>query len=317
MLEKLRPVLDYLDRHRDLVADEYSGYRLEKITGGRNNLIWRCTGEGDDLCVKFTVPGPRDRAGREFHALQLLERARVVAPRALGLDRDTYSTPLVVQSWVEGAVLNRVPTDDGEWAQLLDHIGRVHDIGPDPSSSAIRPALLDACTQAAGLQLLDREIASVPAASQPADLGRLRQRLERVTPPEWDPAAPRLARMDYKPDNFIRLSQGWISVDWENSGWTDPAFDLAQLMAHPEYLAVSQSRWDWLVAHYPGADKRFALRVRTYHRILLVFWVARLSRSLYEIPRGGDQRLVEPRPGWQAEAEEKRRVYIELAEDRL
>jgi hypothetical protein len=114
----------------------------------------------------------------------------------------------------------------------------------------------------------------------------------------------------------LRRSSGWASVDWENSGWGDPAFEIADLITHPAYEAVAQARWDWLIDAYVErtGDRTAALRARTYLTILLAWWVVRLARYLYEVPRGLDQRLVSHPPDWQAETERKYARYVARAE---
>lgn len=50
---------------------------------------------------------------------------------------------------------------------------------------------------------------------------------------------------------------------------------------------------------------------------MLVWWVARFARTLYEVPRGGDQRLAGRPASWQAAAEAGYRRYCELARAEL
>ncbi len=109
------------------------------------------------------------------------------------------------------------------------------------------------------------------------------------------------------------------SVDWEYSGWGDPAFELADMMTHPGYTEVVPVRWDWLIDAYTErmGDRTAALRVRTYSTIMLVWWVVRLARYLYEVPRGLDQRLVQPSAGWQTTTERNYAHYLALAEAQL
>jgi hypothetical protein len=117
--------------------------------------------------------------------------------------------------------------------------------------------------------------------------------------------------------NFIRRPGRWASVDWENAGWGDPAFDIADWMTHAAYLDVSPERWDWVVEEYSSLvdDVTVVQRIWTYYKILLVWWVARLARYLYEVPRGLDPRLVEWPQGWRADLEGKYERYLALALD--
>jgi hypothetical protein len=64
-------------------------------------------------------------------------------------------------------------------------------------------------------------------------------------------------------------------------------------MAHPAFLEVPASRWEWLVEQYEQivVDSTISTRIFHYHKILLIWWLARFTRYLYEIPRGFDQRL--------------------------
>jgi thiamine kinase-like enzyme len=125
-----------------------------------------------------------------------------------------------------------------------------------------------------------------------------------------------LCRVDPSPLNFIRRPDNWASVDWENSGWGDPAFDIAELITHPAYREVPAHRWDWVVRAYCDLTGRTGIagRVAVYRRVLLVWWAARLARYLYEVPRGGDQRLVERPDGWQADMQAKYAHYVQIAQ---
>jgi thiamine kinase-like enzyme len=105
-------------------------------------------------------------------------------------------------------------------------------------------------------------------------------------------------------------------VDWENSGWGDPAFEIANLITHPAYIKVPLSRWDWVIDAYCelARDDDIATRIRTHWKILLIWWVARTARYLYEIPRGLDKRLVSRPAGWQTDMRAKYKHYVSWAE---
>lgn len=105
-------------------------------------------------------------------------------------------------------------------------------------------------------------------------------------------------------------------MDWEYSGWGDPAFDVANLMTHVAFKDVPPARWNWFVDRCCGlmADATAAVRIRAYHEIMLVWWCARLARYLYEFPRGLDERLAAWPAGWQVDIEAKYEHYLGLAE---
>jgi len=64
-------------------------------------------------------------------------------------------------------------------------------------------------------------------------------------------------------------------------------------MTHLTFLEVNASRWEWLVEQSAQIveDSTISTRIFTYHKILLIWWLVRIIRYLYEIPRGFDQRL--------------------------
>jgi hypothetical protein len=54
-----------------------------------------------------------------------------------------------------------------------------------------------------------------------------------------------------------------------------------------------------------------------HYALMLVWWVARFARYLSDIPRGLDQRLVPPRPDWQAHGAAQYARYLAQAESVL
>ena len=97
MHAQLHPLLDTLAAQGD--AATTGGWNITPLAGGANNKPYRATGELGDIVVKFTRRDERDRAGREYAALRLLqERAPGLAPRPVLLDRERYARPVVVQS---------------------------------------------------------------------------------------------------------------------------------------------------------------------------------------------------------------------------
>jgi hypothetical protein len=309
------PLLDYLGTATAVAEGAWRDWRIRRVAGAGNNILFRATNVADDLAIKFTIRDARDRAGREYAALLALQRAGLmIAPQPLWLDRDRYAQPVVVQSWLEGAVLVAPPQGDHEWQRLLDHYLAIHTLTPT-SGSALPPAVLNMHSVADGLARIGDQLAYLPAPEQPADLHELIHNVEGARLPDW-PAPPlALCRVDPNTLNFVRRPDSWASVDWENSGWGDPAYEIADLITHPAYLGVPPERWEWLIESYCArcGDPSAATRVRVYWRLMLIWWVARLARTLYEVPRGGDQRLAVRPAGWLDDMRAKYQIYLALA----
>ena len=310
------PLLDHLGSSVAVADGEWREWRVTRVDGAGNNLLYRASSAAHDLAIKFTIRDQRDRAGREYAALLALQSAGLaIAPEPLWLDRDRYPQPVVVQSWLEGIVLAAPPAGDHEWRCLIEHYLAIHTLTQAHSSSALPPAVLNMVSVADGLDRIRQQLAYIPEPEQPADLHDLIRNVEAAPWPDWP--APRLAlcRNDPNTLNFVRRPNAWDSVDWENAGWGDPAFEIADLITHPAYAAVVSERWEWLIDAYCAQcdDSGAAIRIRVYQRLMLVWWVARLARTLYEVPRGGDQRLITRPSGWLADMRAKYEHYLALA----
>jgi aminoglycoside phosphotransferase (APT) family kinase protein len=156
----------------------------------------------------------------------------------------------------------------------------------------------------------------LPEEARPPALRALLRRPEATRFPAWQSAPITLCQLDNNTENYIRRPGVWASVDWEYSGWGDPAFDVANLVTHVSLMDVLQPRWDWFIDRTSDLVEQAdtAFRIQVYCEIMRVWWVARLARYLYELPRGRDQRLATWPAGWQADIEAKYNHYLALAE---
>ena len=313
----VRPLLDWLAHAGQHVDCQWGGWRITPVGGGWSNLLYRVTNSAHDLAIKFTLRDARDRAGREYAALCVLQEAGLaVAPEPILLDRTSYAQPVVVQTWLDGKVSATPPTSDADWRKLVQHFALIHSVTPDNTATRLPEAVLNANTVLEGRRIVQQQVARIPRGARPRSLRRLVRQFERSEFPDWSRAPVALCRVDNNTLNIIRRPGRWASVDWENAGWGDPAFDVVDWMTHAAYIGVSPERWDWVVDEYRGLvdDPTASHRIQVYHKILLVWWVARLARYLYEVPRGLDQRLVAWPDGWQHDMRTKYEHYLGLAE---
>jgi aminoglycoside phosphotransferase (APT) family kinase protein len=314
----IRPLLDYLGNGARPADGRWKDWHIAPVAGGQNNLLYRATYSLGDLSIKFTLRDERDRAGREYGALLALHQACLpIAPRPILLDRTSYPQPVVVQTWIEGQVSPAPPATEAEWTSLVQHLAAVHTIKPGRTDVRLLAAITNANSAEEGRQAVRQQAACLPLPAQPASLRRLMSRLEASQFPDWPDPPVALCRVDANILNFIRRPGCWASVDWESSGWGDPAFDIADLMAHAAYIDVPPSRWEWVTDLYCGLanDATASARIRVYYRVLVAWWVARLARYLYEIPKGLDERLVPWSDDWQADKlAAKYDHYLSLAE---
>jgi hypothetical protein len=313
----IRLLVDHLDQSRPRQAQAWRDWRIAPVVGGRNNLLYRARGPGGDLAIKFYRRDGRDRAGREYHALLVLRQAGLdIAPQPVLLDREGYGQPVGVQGWIEGQAGGCLPEEDGAWQALAEHLAHIHSVTPERTSIQLRRGTIHAASAGEARQRVYEQAAHLPAGAQPDSLRRLLERLQAATLPAWPRAPAALCRLDNNLANYVWRPAGWASVDWEYSGWNDPAFDVANLASHVAWMEVPAWRWVWFVEGYGRLvdDRTVARRAEVYRRIMLVWWAIRLARYLYELPRGQDQRLADWPEGWQAEIEAKYDHYVALAE---
>ncbi len=312
-----RPMLDYLSKSDSIPGEQWQGWQITPITGGANNLLYRAKSSEGDFAIKFCMRDQRDRAGREYDSLLALEQAnKAIAPHPVLLDRDRYPNPVVVQSWLEGEVNRTPPVTDADWGMLIGHFAAIHSVTPDQIDMNIRNAFLNAHSAENCREQVRDQVSRLPLDARPRSLQNFVEKLENTRFPEWERAPKTLLRTDPNIANFIRRPDFWASVDWENSGWGDPAFEIADLITHAAYWEVPQTRWDWVIDTYCTlvSDPNIHVRIQTYRKILLVWWLARFARYIYEVPLGLDNRLAKRDPNWQADMQSKYDHYLRLAE---
>jgi aminoglycoside phosphotransferase (APT) family kinase protein len=313
---RLRLLLDYLAVSTPASVADWQEWHITPIGGGANNRLFRATSEQADLAIKFTIRDARDRAGREYQALQALAASGLdIAPRAVLLDRDRYDLPVVVQTWLAGESISSPPATDADWQALLAHFVAAHTLTPTSVTCALPAAVLTMENAAAGRQRIAEQVVRLPLVEQPAALREIIGRLERARFPDWPTPPLALTRCDANISNFVRRPDAWASVDWEYSGWGDPALDITDLLTHPAYQPLPDARREWVIAHYSAMrdDATIALRIRVYTCLMLVWWVVRFARLRYETPRGLDNRLVNRPADWQATFEAHLADYARAA----
>ncbi len=312
MTNDLTDLLTHLDQ-----GSTAPGWHVRQITGGANGLVYHARNDYAEVTVKFCLDDARDRAGREYAALMALREADAgLAPRPLLLERRRYRQPVVVQSWLAGEVSTEPPETDKGWMDLLEHYAALARVRPEHTRMNLKPTVLNASSFEAAKALVRGQLRQLSESAYPEGLREVVLPLLAKTVPAWPKPPVALCRGDGNLTNFVRLLDGWKSLDWEYGGWGDPAFEMADLVTHPAYARVPQDRWPWVVARYAELtqDASAPERIRAYVLVLSVWWVVRFARYVYEVPRGLDPRLVAFPEGFLAEAERKYRKYVALAQ---
>jgi aminoglycoside phosphotransferase (APT) family kinase protein len=274
---------------------------VRRVTGGANNALYRVETDGHYYACKLCVADERRRAAREYGTLRLLHAAGLdVAPRPLWLDasRTIVPFPAVVYHWLIGEPISTSPTAQ-QLAALLESYHRIHTLrqrdyerfGDGQYLRDRLAQLVDGCAQALTIASVDPGRECVPLC------------LCRVD--------PNLANTVWGEDGRLR----W--VDWEYSGWGDPALDLAELRWHVALAELSESQQAWLRENYhrPAGDPAFEERLAMWDRILATRWPFLILRRLWGEHHGSDRvRLTQPACD-PAELRARLVRFIERAED--
>lgn len=299
---------------------QWQDWRIRPIDGGLNNRLFRATGPAVDAAVKFAIRDKRDRAGREWAALNLLaERSSTLAPQPLLLERERYPQQVIVQTWLDGESSDAAPADDAAWNALCQHLLAVHSLPFLPDHPAVRPSVLYVTSAAEALQAIHFQYSLLPPEEWPQPVQDLVVQALSIPWPDWPTPPLSFCRGDANIRNFIRRNSSWASVDWEYSGWGDPAFEIAEFLVHAAHSSWPRRQTRRLLDIYNVGSSESAIseRIAVYEPLMLVWWTLRLGRLLPEARAGRDKRLVAVSQTWLEERETLLTCYLQLAEAAL
>lgn len=293
-MHELSDLLEYISTNSFPTFATVGNWQFKKVLGGANNLLYKAEQEAKCFAVKFTIADTRNRAGREFNALQVLSQLEPkLAPEAVLLDNTSYVNPVVVQSWIDGKVLQKPPQTDSEWFRFLSHYTNFHSIDISKTDVDLQRSYLTASSVTEGIALVTKQVNYLPSEVISKELEQKVSNLKKLLIHSFKNPIT-LCRTDSNFRNFILQDTKLLSVDWENSGWGNPHFEIAELITHAAYLSVDTNRWDWIVNEYANmiASQTVKEAITIYSHIMLVFWLALFTRYIYELSQGNDKRLT-------------------------
>jgi aminoglycoside phosphotransferase (APT) family kinase protein len=331
-----------LARMQDDDCFRQDGQRVERVRMGMNNALYRVEDGEQVVAVKLCVNDERRRAQREYAALRLLWEAEAdIAPQPLALDesKTILPYPVVVYRWLPGEPLGVGSAGQRfsrrKLAALLELVQRVHSIQTPGDEPEGKMALPEAIFHRFERRLYLDELHSFLECYQPwlcvaIENGQsLSARLERIvmsceqalkaSPARIDrESVPlRLCHVDPNPDNLISGSDGRLRwVDWEYSGWGDPALDLADICWHQGFSFASPEQIAWMRRRYqpPPEDEGFAQRLRLWDALLAARWPLLVLRWLWSLDNGPDRERLSLPQAHPAELQRRMAALIERAE---
>ncbi|WP_245712585.1 phosphotransferase family protein [Micromonospora nigra] len=282
LLAELRRVRAGADDDLDAAL---SALDLRPLTGGMQNDLYLWTSpHGEDVVIKLYVKTDRQRVEREWAALTLL------APHQLG----TVPVPLWHDDAPPEPAIGMTRLHGQPLLEAADQLAALRALARTTAQLQAVPltGLLAKLPRIdTGEHYMVRLTQSWPEllAGQPNDpLTPAMQQLLAAWQRSGDadlvaaPAAPILSRGDANLLNWMTTDNGAACVDFEYAGFSNVAFDAADLIEHISGRAVSDGIWTQLLPDLgvTGANRRqFGANQRTCAlRWLAVLWKQRDRR---------------------------------------
>lgn len=303
----------YLEGASQDSSSKTGGWQVQRIHGGMNNALYRVERDGQVFACKLCVSDERRRAEREYAALDLLQQRRIdLAPLPVGIDLSCaiLPHPAVVYGWCDGQSLN---SDRNEELLpiLLNSLQILHACRPEPQDARrlrlpVQKAWFHWFEPAPYIQELAGFIEKyAPWLRRVSNEGQgLARRLERLVwissdrlaslpvALGWGAFPVCLCHVDPNSTNAILGADSRVRwVDWEYSGWGDPALDLAEYRWHIAYAGLSESQQAGFRLAYqvPVDDPGFADRLVFWDSLLAARWPLLLLRWLWSREHGPDR----------------------------
>lgn len=284
------------------------GVELTRVRGGGNNALFRVSADGENFAVKLCVQDARHRAEREYGALALFARLGFnLAPKPVLIDTNCalLPHPIVIYHWLDGEPLFG-SVNEAQLTALLALVRQTHSIHQaDIPEIYFRDAEyhhFDFAWYLDELQGLFSKygewLAERPEDAESYDrIRRLTKRcIQYVSNVNVNPERPKITlcfcHVDSNLANFIWNERGELHwIDWEYSGWGDPALELAEFESHLGADALTPTQRGWLRQKYclPEGDHSFDERITVWDHILFTRWALLVARALWSAYHGSDR----------------------------
>ena len=295
----LEAVAHHLEHNSE--SSQKNGWNIRPIPTGTNGLVFQAVSENleqADLAVKISKQDNlRKRSEREYAAtFALWKRGLDVCPYPIYLDQEPENLPgsVVISQWLSGNPLQNAPSEENtqQWRQILETLVQVHLFTRRDSMVTLRNAIFPIRHPIHLIEILQQRLQQLPEGkSGELTYTHIENVVHKVisnVPEYWQKQAiSGLILCDTNPNNMIDDTDKIRFVDWENSGWADPAFDIGDMLAQPAYFALSNSHREWIRETYAVliADTFAIGRIQIYEQLMNVFWLIVMSTRLVKPPQ--------------------------------
>ncbi|MEU3622482.1 hypothetical protein BS329_03980 [Amycolatopsis coloradensis] len=268
-----------------MLDDDLPGLRLRRLAGGHKNRTFAWDGPDGEICLKLYASGNRDRAIREYRALlHLADSGITAAPQPLWHDPNP-ELPAVATTMLPGQAVPELDEPVSALRSIVSVLSEVRRVPVGPFADTPRVgAAKDIVHRLMGTwsgQLDDH-------ADDPHTYDM------RLLLDAWSECGAAATLLDPAPRTFSRGDSNlsnWLwdgttvrVVGWEFAGYSEAAYDAADIIEHPSARAIDDARWISLLpdlrVHDEDSRRRFLAAQRTVAlRWLSVLWQRRIARA--------------------------------------
>ena len=271
-------------------------FRLEPITGGGNNRVFRVESGGAPVVLKvyFRHPDdPRDRLRADFgfSAFAWGVGARSL-PQPLASDRETG---MAVYEFVAGQKLAPGELTAADVEEAAAFVRSINEHRADPRASAL-PQASEACFSIADhLACVSRRLDRLRGIDVGSPIGRDAETIvDRRMRPAWERVAADvrasahggvdgqldagdrcLSPSDFGFHNAVRRPDGTLTfVDFEYFGWDDPVKLVSDFLLHPGMILSDAQRRRFAIGAQAvfGSEPSYAWRLRQLYPVYALRW---------------------------------------------
>ena len=262
----------HLDESTEKDAERLRRAGWRPLQGGFNNKVYRIECRGRHYCLKFYKVDDRQRAQREWAALQFLARRGFdCAPTPFYYEEDPRA-PLVLMEFFEGVPLGGEHLVRAQLDMLVRRVKELQAIAYEPGIKDL--AVLDGLTRLEGMASF--MAVADPLCREGEECLELWEEWMRGEEPAIvrSPAELIFTRMDTNLANCLWDGKNLRFVDLEYGGWTDQAFDLAEQVEHDQSRGTPDEKWDYFVEQFDlGTEER--CRLVAARCVMVFFWARR------------------------------------------
>ncbi len=285
---------DLRTRHRSGQLDQaVHGWWLRPLTGGRNNHVYAWDSPEGQVCLKLYRIDKRDRAGCEWQALNHLAAHDVPGiPAPLWYDPD-LELPAVAMSLLPGTPVPQLSDARSAISAVIALQRKIRNVPLGPFAQFSRADTVTTYLRRV-ITTWPEQLHQHPDESLTGELLALLNRWRDsgdTTLLGEVPASQRvLSRGDSNLLNWHwhEPSQSLGVVDFEFAGYSDTAFDAADLLEHPGTRELAHQfpdeQWEQFLPELGVIEEHTCERFRAAQRLcalrwLAVLWKRRTTRS--------------------------------------